>query len=60
MSSPPEILSDQKIFLKWQPCPFEYVLVCHFVHPCYPYDRTQMLRLRIGGRTAQLHCIPYL
>ena len=24
------------------PCPFEYFLVCHFVHPGYPHDRTQM------------------
>ena len=22
--------------------PFEYVLVCHFVHPGYPHDRKQM------------------
>ena len=36
------ILSDQKIFHIWQPCPLEYVLVCHFVHPGYPHDRTQM------------------
>ena len=36
MSSPPEILSDQKIFHRWQPSPFEYFLVCHFVHPGYP------------------------
>ena len=42
MSSPPEILSDQKIFHRWQPCPFKYFLVCHFVHPGYPHDRTQM------------------
>ena len=42
MSSPPEILSDQKIFHRWQPCPFEYVLICHSVHPGYPHDRTQM------------------
>ena len=42
MSSPPEILSDQKIFHRWQPYPFEYVLVCHFVLPGYPHDRTQM------------------
>ena len=42
MSSPPEILSVQKIFHRWQPCPFEYFLVCHFVHRGYPYDRTQV------------------
>ena len=42
MSSPPEILSDMKIFHRGQHCPFEYFLVCHFVHPGYPHDRTQM------------------
>ena len=42
VSSPPEILSDQKIFHRWQPCPFEYFIVCYFVHPGYPHDRTQM------------------
>ena len=36
---PLEILSNIKIF---QPCPFEYVLVCHFIHPGYPHDWTQM------------------
>ena len=30
MFSPPEILSDQKIFHRRQPCPFEYFLVYHF------------------------------
>ena len=42
MSGLPEILSDQKIFHRWQFCPFEYFLVCHFVHPGYPHDRTQV------------------
>ena len=42
VSSPPDILSDQKIFHRWQHCPIEYFLVCHFVHPGYPHDRTQM------------------
>ena len=42
MSSPPEILSDQKIFHRWQPSSFEYFLVCHFVHPGYSHDRMQM------------------
>ena len=42
MSSLPEILSDQKIFHRWQPCPFEYFLVCHLVRPGYPHDREQM------------------
>ena len=37
--SPLEILSDQKILHRWQPCSFEYFLVCHFVHQ---FDRTQM------------------
>ena len=36
MSSPPEVLSDQKILNRWQSCPFEYVLACHFVHPNCP------------------------
>ena len=38
MSSPPEILFDQKIFHICQPCPYEYVLVCYFVHPGYPHN----------------------
>ena len=42
VSSPPEILSDLNIFHRWQRCPFEYVLVCHVVHPGYPHERTQM------------------
>ncbi|KAK2183337.1 hypothetical protein NP493_315g03005 [Ridgeia piscesae] len=50
----------RRSFHRWQPCPFKYVLVCHFVHPGYPHDRTQMLRFRIGGWTARLDGISSL
>ncbi|KAK2145762.1 hypothetical protein NP493_216g03071 [Ridgeia piscesae] len=35
-------------------------LVCHFVHPDYPHDRTQMHRPRVEGWTARLHGISCL
>ncbi|KAK2174231.1 hypothetical protein NP493_817g02058 [Ridgeia piscesae] len=37
-----------------------FQVVCHFVHPGYPHDRTQMPRIRIGGWTARLHGISCL
>ncbi|KAK2185853.1 hypothetical protein NP493_221g03010 [Ridgeia piscesae] len=40
--------------------PVRSSIVCHFVHPGYPHDRTQMPRLRIGGWTARLHGISCL
>ncbi|KAK2167808.1 hypothetical protein NP493_1254g00008 [Ridgeia piscesae] len=54
--------SDQKIFHRWQPCPFEYVLVCVTlsIQVILMFARTQMPRLRIGSWTPSLHGISCL
>ncbi|KAK2145087.1 hypothetical protein NP493_4032g00002 [Ridgeia piscesae] len=60
MSSPPEILSDQKIFHRWQPCPFEYFLI---VNVCVQIILMIEHRCRICpgfGWTARLHGISCL